>query len=525
MLWDSTSAAALEVHRVLKLQTEEALRRREAEDRHLLLRGHWRELVAAQIAALFADPQEAQNVAVMADVSLNVFKYVITETYQYRGARRSFRRADGSQDPVYQELVDPTVKAPAGRPRRRAPFDLVMGEVTETLGGLRDALVRVLPGPPGPDGAPGLPRMRVFKPHECTVIAREDEPGEPWAVFYETKTEAGRLETVVWTSHEHYVITEGGGVRPARGATGTVNELGRLPFVAMHHGLRASCFWDRASEEDLKLFTLQYAAGWSAIRHLAHNQSFSQLVAEGVDEQWKPPAKRGPGFIWKVTPGGSLTALDLKTDPGPLVEMLLSQLTQHLASRGLDVNRFLKSPGQSAPSGLAHFMERQNILERRREVTPFLEEGEHALAGLYREMWNVNHDDEIDPTADFQVEVLEETVVMSPQEKADLRAKQLANFATERTLGLRSRLEQIAEDRDLAQDLDRAREVAALTEARPELFAYHLESGIPTWNQVLASLGLPERDDEDGKLTLPELRAKYPERYGATAPKPSGPTA
>ena len=106
-------------------------------------------------------------------------------------------------------------------------------------------------------------------------------------------------------------------------------------------------------------------------------------------------------------------------------------------------------------------------------------------------------------------------MVLSPMEQVEVRKAQLDVIQRERELGLRTPAEQIAEERGIS--IEQAEELLKSLRAKPEIFAYHIENGIVTRNQVLESMGFPRTDNPDDDLTLPELRAKYPERYGAAS--------
>lgn len=499
MLFDSTSDKLIALMRKDREDGEERARIQRFARRYRLQTDDYLDLVIDELRRVFKDPAQAQHVALLGDVSLNVFKQVVEEIYRFTGAKRAFVTGEDA-DPVYDRIT-----------REIVDFDLVMGEVSQAIGGMNDCLVRILPARVENGAAVGTPSIRVFLPHEVTVVESHDDPSVAEAVMYEQQLAGRDSELIVWTATEHYALDKHGNKLVPAGATSIVNELGRLPFVAVHRGLRPDCFWDSSSGEDLVQFTLQHNAGWSSVRFLMHQQSFRQLVITGASDDAPEVGAIGPGTTIQVESGVEVEVLDLNTDPRGQTETLYAMLAQKLASYGFNVEDFRQNPGQAPPSGLARYLSRQRILERRRRIRPFLTEAEYGIAELYRWAWNWNQPEKISESAVFRVELIEETVVMSPMEQVEVRKAQLDVIQRERELGLRTAVEQISADRGVTPEA--AEEIAKTLRAKPEIFGYHIENGMVTRNQVLESLGFGKTDNPDDDLTLPELRAKYPERY------------
>jgi hypothetical protein len=510
MLFASTSDAAMLAERIERLRVEDQARRSRFANRHLLLTDDYAHLVQAEVRRIFADPTRADRVSTMADTTLNVFKYWSDELFRFTGAKRDFLR-DGQPDPVYRQILE------------RFEFDIVGQEYTTAIGAENDALVQILPGLVDDLGTVGMPRVRVFRPHECSVIHWDSDPSQPRVVTYEIERTGGGRATVVWTDTEHYIVGPKGEYELPRlpnGETGDgTNPLGRLPFVAAHKGMRPDRFWDDSTGEDIILFTLQFLASWAALDFLCHTQSFKQLAAINVPADWEPPAKMGPGTLWVVTasPGAQparFEAVDVNSDPTSIRKKLESQLKMKCASLGLNAEALLENTGQAPPSGLARYVERQTLLERRKKIRPFQVEAEFAIADLYRAMWNWNHEDKIAEDAEFACELIEETVVLSPMEIEDVEAKRLGNIAKQRELGLKTETEQIAESRGIS--LDEAAKLADTLKAKPTIYAYDQENGVLTLDEVRASKGLGAHPNRElGALTVPEIRAKYPAMFGA----------
>jgi hypothetical protein len=451
----STSDAAIAGLRSDLAKSAEKLRRNQFANRAKLLCGDYQDLVKDELRRIFEKQEQADRVALTGDSSLNVFRYVTEETYHYVGAKRAFKIGT-SEDPVYARIC-----------KQLVPFDLIMGEVAIALGGLNDCLIQVLPGVERP-GSVSLPLVRVFYPHECTVVQDPDDPSQAIEVRYETINEKGELLTVVWNATEHYVVGPSKIPMPGRNMNGLANPYGRLPFVAVHAGMRADSFWDADTGEDRYQFTLQWLAAWSSVRHLLHQQAHKQVVMKGVDQTDPAPAYSGPGAIWRVSSSVDVDVLDMSADPAPQAEALKTMLAGHLASHGLNPERLGMNPGQAPPSGLARFLERQELLERRKLVRPFLEEAEYELGELYRAMWNWNHREKISEEAEFEAVLIEESVVLSPLEQADLRLKQIEVIERERALGLRPEVEQFAEYNDLDLETAAQRMAAIAPAPAPE---------------------------------------------------------
>lgn len=497
MLFQDATQQALAMLKGGLLDAEEASRRARAAVRHQLLEGDIHDLVADRLRQVFASRDEANRVAVFGDATCNVFRFLVDEIAVYSGATRAFVR-EGQRDPVYAKIEE-----------EEESFDLIMQDVARTAFAMRDGLIQVLPRPEG-----GRPKVRVFRPHECTVIWDEWDPAIPRAVFYEHRTQEGEEITIVWTETEHYIV-HGGKIGPAPGAKDISNPLGRLPFTAFHSGLRADRFWDGVHGEETVQFTLDYLAGWAAMRWLAHLQSHQQIYVTGVDEGWRPPERIGPATIWKLTgnPNARLDTLTLQGDISALKEMLREALAEHIASLGLNGDTIGQNPGQAPASGLALYLDRHRVIERRRQMHPMLIEAEYALAELYRWAWNLsNPREQIDSAAVFEVELREETVILSPLEEQQARKTRLEVMRIERELGLKTVLEQVMEDRGISEE--EARNLLPHLTARPEIFAYDQENAIVTIDEIRASKGLPAHPDREiGGLTVPQLRAKYPEWF------------
>lgn len=494
---DETKKALKQLERSL-VAAEEVERRAKATVRHQLLEGDVHELVSGRLREVFSTPEEAARVSIFGDSTCNVFRFLADEIAVYSGAKRAFVK-EGESDPVYKQLEE-----------EEEPFDLYMQDVCRTAFALRDGLIQVLPARGG-----GRPKVRVFRPHECTVVWDEWDPSRPVGVRYEHRTQEGEEYAIVWTEKEHYTV-RGGKMVPADGASGFENPLRRLPFAAFHFGLRSDSFWDSLGGEETVQFTLDYLAGWASVRWLGHLQSHQQLYVSGVDDAWQPPAKMGPGTIWKLTGGNPQARIDvlaLKGEVTALKDVLREQLSEHIASLGLNGDTVGQNPGQAPASGIALYLDRHRVIERRRELAPTLIEAEYALAELYRWAWNLsNPTRKIDPEAVFEVELKEETVILSPLEKEQARKTQLENFKAERELGLKTLLEQVMEDRGMKEE-EASKLLPKLT-ARPEIFAYDQNNAIVTIDEIRASKGLGKHPDpEIGRLTVPQLRAQHPEWF------------
>lgn len=438
MLFSSTSDQLIAHMRSDRQRAEERERIARFCTRWRLMTDDYRDLVIQELRCIFKDQDQANRVALLGDVSLNVYKQITEELHRFTGAKRAFK--DGEQaDPVYESICRDVID-----------FDLVMGEVSLALGAYNDCLIQVLPARVE-NGAPvGHPKVRVWLPHEVSVVPSEDDPAQPAEVMCEQMRPDGEIEVLVWTATEHYALGGGGRKVIPYGAESTENPLGRLPFVAVHKGLRPDGFWDSSTGEDLVQFTLMHAAQWSSVRHLLHQQSYKQLHVKGVDDDFPGFTSMGPGTVFSTGVGVEMSVLDVTVDPRAQTETLYAMLAQKLASYGFNVEDFRQNPGQAPPSGLARYLSRQRLLERRRRIAPFLRDAEWHLADLYRWAWNWNQPQRISETATFAVELIEETMVLSPMERIEVREKQLAVFTQERALGLATPVEQIAEYRGVS---------------------------------------------------------------------------
>ena len=487
-------------------RSAEETRKRRALERWLLMHDDYEELVREHLASIFHDDEQRKRVVLQSDTSLNVFKEVVEEIYTYAGAERAFvlegevdkatQRPAEVEDPVYRELLE------------EAGIPLLMGEVSLGLGAARDLLVRIEPDDVCDENPLGLPTTRIYWPHEVSVRSHPKYPGIAGEVRYTIEREDGSLADVVWTKEHHYIEGPDGEPQRVDGAEGMGNPYGRLPFVSLHIGARPDRFWDPHTGEDLKVFTLDYNAGWASVKHLMHQQSFIQLIVKGL-EQGQTIGASGPGVVHSLGENVSLTTIDMQADPRGPIDALVKRCVQKLRSYGINAERLLGNPGQAPPSGIARLLERAEVQKFQRAVRPYIVRAERAVSEAWRWAYNFNHPRVVNPKARFRVRVLDEPIIESPSEVEDLRTKRLANVKAELALGARTEAEAVAELRGVS--LEAATTFIAhrkLAAQKPEVFAYDQENGVLTLDEIRAAKGLPPHPNPElGKLTVPEFKA------------------
>ena len=456
MLFASTSDVAIKAESIERAQRSDQARRSRFARRHMLLCGDSVEAVRAEVRRMFRNAENAAKVSILADTSASPFRYIVDEIARYPGARRGFYDEAGVLDPEYVRIA-----------RDDVSFDLLMQEVTTSLFAMNDCVLHVLPGrvdadraAEGEDHVVESPMVRIFRPHELTVIPAHDDPTEIVAVLYDVLDATGGRCVVVWTRSLHYML-KGGRMMVVPGMDDVVNPYGILPFAGLHNGLRADSFWDDVTGEDLVNADVGYKAGWSALKHARHYSGFPQPVISGIREgdKFEPPTTLDPASLWQLPDGATATTLSLNADLTAQSNTLKIEMGQTVAMYGLLVEDVLGNAGQAPPSGLARYVKRQPLVERRDRMRPFLEEAEHELARLFRWAWNWNHDAKISEAAQFRVEFLPEAPVLSPIEAEELRSKKIARYQAEISLGLRTLDEVMAEDR--AVTVDEARAIVA----------------------------------------------------------------
>lgn len=209
MLFKSESDQAIRKLNLDKAIEGDKLRKKRMADRWSILSGDYEHLVRAEIARTFGNKQ----ILTVPDVTLNTFKVICEEIFRHPGAHRAFLVGDDAEDPTYAALLE------------RMSVQRVMARATVIAGATNDCLIRTLPG-----AAPGAPpSLRIFAPHEVTVIADRDDPGSPAVVTYEVEDPLDGIWQVVWTPTEHYRVSEKGKILPVPGATDTRNPLGFVP--------------------------------------------------------------------------------------------------------------------------------------------------------------------------------------------------------------------------------------------------------------------------------------------------------
>ena len=483
-----------------RLASEERARRVRFADRFRIYSDAYQDLIEASVRSVFKDQEKADRISILGDATINPLKQVISEVYAYPGARRIYRDGD-TEDATFARLaVDVDLAS-------------VMAEAFAVIGGFNDCVIQVLPSRSGPRDEPiGLPRVRVFFPHECSVIEDADDPSQIGQIQYTHRRPDGSEVEVYWTAEEHWVEGKHGR-EPARGRGDFANPFGRLPFVSVHRGLRPDRFWDDLTGQNLVDFTRQYGRDWAAFNYTQQQQSYKQLVVTGVDEKWPGYSTIGPGTVLTAGPGEAVDVLDLQVDVGGFLEKLKTQLTMFLQSHSVNAERYMQNPGQAPMSGLARMVEREDLLAARRKLYPQILRAEREVAEMLRWAWNWNHVEKISERAVYEVEIFEEKQVESPKERAETRKLQLEVYKVERELGLRTAAEQIAEDLGLSAEEAALR--VQTKDAAPTVFAYHIENGVFTLDEIRQMQGIgPHPNPEMGGMTVPELRVKYPAMFG-----------
>src|SRR3990167_807260 len=151
MLFASTSDPLIRKQDLDRVQLAEGARKARFAARSIMLDGDIKELVRQGIRQIFKNPQNAAKVAIQADTSCNVFRYVAEEIYRYPGARRAFVPAAdsdafdpaGERDPyrIWAALTknqDPTFRRLLAK---ELNLDLVMAEALLSVGALNDAVI------------------------------------------------------------------------------------------------------------------------------------------------------------------------------------------------------------------------------------------------------------------------------------------------------------------------------------------------------------------------------------------------
>ena len=501
--------AALEKMRVSAAERHRMLR---FEERYRLYCDDYQDLIADEVRRVFVNQDRAARIAILGDATINPFKQVVDDTYAYPGARRRF-----------VELGE--VDASTGKPLERADavyddellqeqLDLLMSEAHACLGGFNDGLLQCLPAREDGAGKPlGLPKMRLFYPGQVSVVEDEEDPSQAAEVRYLTIRPNGEELVVGWSATEHWLENAKGHRLPPRGREEDDdpfrNPYGRLPFVAIHDGLRPDCFWDEMSGEDLVAFTKQYGRDWAALNLLQQQQSHLQLHVDGMDESWPGFEDIGVGALLQTSGNAKVNVLNLQAQLEPSIAKLKAQLMLKMKSYGLDAERFF-NPGQTPSSGIARRIEREDLIEKRRRIRPFIKQAERDFAELFRWAYNWGaREKKISEKAKFRVEILDEQVVQSAEEKASLEKQLLENAKTALAMGLKTEAEVVAEYRGITVE-QAERFIAARKPAqqKPELFGYDLENGVVTLGEAHAAKGLGEHPRPDLRdLTVPEFKA------------------
>jgi len=274
------------------------------------------------------------------------------------------------------------------------------------------------------------------------------------------------------------------------------------------------------------------------MQHLARVAGYGVWVSESSSSTAAPwPAKTqvGPDVIVEVPEGRSFDNRFAQADFKALGEVGEQHIKRVTALNDLPAGSVL-SDSRAVPSGVALSIERLPLMETRRDRLDVYDAPMRRLAEVIRVVWN-HHAREQIGQGEPRWRPGDQSMPTDPAERARLDEVRVR-------LGVSNPVRLLMRDEGLSREDARAllaeMKEDLLPPARPgdasaaagnaggalagaafgggervSFFMYELEGGVVTINEVRASKGLPPI--ADGDLTLPQLRARYPEVYATSA--------
>lgn len=272
-------------------------------------------------------------------------------------------------------------------------------------------------------------QLDIVTPDMITVRPHPEVPTRALAIAYAKKWKDDKaIEHVVWDDKRYFSIDDAGHL------IGAVKEhnFGVIPFVEIHLRGRTCHYWQGSVGEDLVSQAKQSMFLDLVVTKKVKTQSHIQLVYSGdmaalvkdqiVDEE----------SILLAGQGGSLTPIDLQSDPMAIVNVKLTNEAAVGANYGLSRERLNQTGGAGAEDGL-----RERVAELAKVMVP----AERRIFDLVRRL-----------SAEYpkyRGKIPEDAVMLLDLGQIHNRVDRktlLEIRQTERSMGLRSGIDDVLED-------------------------------------------------------------------------------
>jgi hypothetical protein len=265
----------------------------------------------------------------------------------------------------------------------------------------------------------------------------------------------------VWSPLFNFIMNESGAIYPT---PSTDNPIGLIPFVDIH-GSKDGEYWVRTGSA-LTDFTIQYNGALTDLGNIVRMQGFGQAWLKSSPDQKMNNVQVGPNFILHLPtdPNGGQSAefgyANANADLAGSLSYLEGLLSSFLTSRGVDP-KVINIKGESVKytSGIDRLLSMVEQFEATEQDTELFEDAENKILQIIIAYVNTyggspvlpNYPNLNIPTSAYvDVEYAEPSDIQSDSEK-------LANILTRLDMGLISKVEAIAKDRDI--DVEQAKAI------------------------------------------------------------------
>jgi hypothetical protein len=273
--------------------------------------------------------------------------------------------------------------------------------------------------------------LDVMTPDMLSVIPHPDVPTRELAVVYvKTWHNDKPFERVVWDDKRYFSLNADGQL------VGDVTEhnFGTIPFVAFHARGRTCHYWQETKGADLIAQTRQSMFFDTIVAKKIKSQSHIQFIHTG---EWSALVKDQVPDEESIigTDGGSLSTVNVESDPLPIIETKLANEAAVASGYGLSRDRLNQKAGSGGDDA--------GLQERTAELAAVLVPGEVRIFEIARKVAPEHHDSTLRSAIPMDAKLL---VDLGQIHNRVDRKTLLDTRQTERSMGLRSVVDDVLED-------------------------------------------------------------------------------
>lgn len=292
--------------------------------------------------------------------------------------------------------------------------------------------------------------LDVVTPDMCSVLTDPDDDTRALAVLVVTKCVQGSpYEFTCWDDKQTFKLNVDGRISDVK-----PHQFGCIPGIDIHRRARWGCFWDSTTGNDVvacseisMLYDLIVFKKIKAQSHLqlTYEGDLANLVKEQVTDEHSILVANGGSGTSK-----GFTVLDLQSDPEKIIKAKLDLQNSTAANHGISLDR-MNQKSNDLGEDLA-------LKERVTELAKVMGCAENRLFKLVKTMIREN------PTYQGRLSDEDKLLVDFGQfnNRVD-RTTQLAIRQAERSMGLRSGVDDVLEDNaEFGQDREKAKQYIEL---------------------------------------------------------------